>query len=60
MQTETRKDRFEQQSPGRDTYNSDYEEKDSRDLSNVQIAQVWREIEANIAKYKKDSQFSYK
>ena len=33
---------------------------DNHELSNVQIAAVWREIEANIAKYKKDSQSNYK
>ena len=33
---------------------------DNHELSNVQIAAVWKDIEANIAKYKKDSQLNYK
>ena len=56
---ETSKNKFELKSPGRSpSRNSDYEQQD--ELKNVQIAAVWNEIEANIALYKKDSQFNYK
>ena len=67
QQAEQRKNNYELQSPGRRQYPSqyattaeEYASMSNPELSNVQIAAVWRDIEANIAKYKKDSQSNYK
>jgi len=66
---EKQRNNYEKQSPGHrqrhsppnEYANADYAAADeSREMSNVQVAAVWRLIEANIAKYKKDSQSDYR